>query len=83
MAESDHLGKLESVQLVMTPLWSHDGCWRFIPIKRIDMQLHPADGADAEAIVQAVDGTRYGGFPIQALAGDVGELLPLAELSVL
>ena len=80
-ATSDSLGRLSSLRLVLPPNWSVDGDWHFVVIKRVDLQLRPADGAGSEAIVQAINGTRYGGFPIQPLTGRLGALVPLAELN--
>jgi len=82
IASSGPLGRLASLRLVLTPNWSTDGDWHFVAIKRVDLQLRPSDGAASEAIVQAVDGTRYGGFPIQPLTGEVGNLVPLADLTL-
>lgn len=82
VAGSEKFGTLQSVHLVLTPPWSPDGNWQVIRVRRIDLQLHPSDGSDAEAITEAVDGTRYGGFPIRPLVGDVGPLRPIAELLI-
>lgn len=82
VAASEKLGTLQSVHLVLTAPWSPDGNWRVIRVRRIDLQLHPSDGSDAEAITEAVDGTRYGGFPIQPLLGEVGPLRPIAEFPI-
>jgi len=80
MLNGHQFGTLQSLQLVMTPNWSSDHRWHFIPIRRIELRLRPADGASPDAVVQAEDGVRYGGFPIERLTGDIGPVETLAEL---
>ncbi len=74
-------GPLVSLRLVLSPSWSPSGDWAFVNIRSVDMPTCPPDGAASDAVVTSSEGTRYGGYPITPLVGDVGPLERLVTLS--
>lgn len=77
---SPELGRLNGVRLVLPPEASPSSEWSFVPIRRVERELRSIDGAMPSAVLQARDGQRYGGFPIQQTQRDEVDLVAIMEL---
>lgn len=74
-------GMLTQLHLVLPPAWSPSGDWKFLRICRIERALAaPADGSCPSTLAASEDGTRYGGFPVEAVDCKGESIVTLFEL---
>lgn len=72
--------QIADLNVLQPPRWSGCSEWALVPMREVLLQEAPPDGSIPSAVARAVNGTLFGGFPVEPLKGDQGPLSPLAAV---